>query len=66
MLYLINDVWVVIYVEGVESVVIVGYDWGGIIVWFFVVCFLEMMERLVIVNFFYFNGLVCELVFNEM
>lgn len=52
---LVVDVVVFIYDFGYECVYIVGYDWGGVIVWVVVILWFVVVDKLVIFNVLYFG-----------
>lgn len=64
MCYFVGDVVVVIKSFGCDKVIVVGYDWGGVVVWQVVLNLLDMVENLIIFNFLYLNGMGCEFVNN--
>ena len=56
MPFLLGDVEAVIKDLGVESVTLVGHDWGGAIAWRFAMGFPELVNKLVICNLTHPNG----------
>lgn len=54
MVEFVKDIEEVIKELGYEKCILVGYDWGGVIVWCFGYVYLEMIEKLIIMNIFYF------------
>lgn len=49
----VGDVVGVVDVFGYEMVYVVGYDWGGVVVWWIVLYYLDWVCLFIVMNFLY-------------
>jgi len=64
--FLVADVDAVIDDLGVESVTLVGHDWGGFISWYYTFAHQEKVNKLIVMNLPHPRGLTRELATNEV